>query len=165
MQKNKKVGNIYKISISESTHTYGRQIDNYIFTFFDLFVDTELSKDEIVSAKPLFSLGVHKDVFKKSRWELIGNIPLTDSEIANPPLFFKQDIGNASLCWIVNTKGEEKKVSPDLCIGLERLASWDYQQVEGRLRDVFLKRENKFAKSMEVTIPSYGSSEIVLNVL
>lgn len=152
MNKKQKIGNIFKVPFLENLNAYCRLIDNHIFTFYDVFTENELKGLDLIKLKKLFTIYIHKDVFKKSEWQLVDNLPLQDIELESSPSFFKQDVGNKKLCWIVNSNGEEKQVEPTECIGLEKLAVWDYEQVESRLRDHYYKQENKFVKHMQVKL-------------
>ena len=89
----------------------------------------------IEEANILFRLMVIKDAVTKGYWKKVG-IKELPKDLQVPVPFFKQEIGHPNDCSIIFVEGESiKKVTPNECVGMERFAVWEHDQVEQRLRD------------------------------
>lgn len=131
-----KIGQIFEIKLEEK-YAYCRIVSEGLFKFFDYFGHKLSACENIVDLKPLFSLYVHKSVFRQSKWNMLCLIELSSTEISNPPRFFKQDMHDLNSCWIVDILGNEIRCKPEDCIGMERPASWNYEDVEKGLKTYF----------------------------
>lgn len=118
----------------------------YDFNTTNPIYDLEL----IASKKVLFSVNVHKSAFKK--WEIIGRLPLPDEMKKYIPTCW-QSIGDPEDCIISDEDGNEKKVSPNECVGLETAAVWEDNHVEDRILDTIHGRKNVWYEMLKVKTP------------
>jgi len=155
-RKSPEVGTFFKIPLEINKNAYARLINAGLFSFYK--IDEEgRTNEEIMqllsSAFSIFSIYVHKDVFSKSNWQVLGYKPLEEHILNNMPVFFRQDIVDKTKCWIVSTvPGYKKAVTPQECINLEISAVWDFQTVEERLRDYFENKPNKWVEFYKVKL-------------
>jgi Immunity protein 26 len=151
MKKSSKPGTIYKIPLKEGAmFSYAKLVQRFVFKFYNIYTKKELGKEQIIMAETLFCTYVHKYVFTKSMWEPVFFDEIKQEE--SSPLFFKQDIQNKNLCWIVDVTGKEVPAKPQDCVELERLAVWDFEYIEERLLDYFEGRKNKHVEFMKVKL-------------
>lgn len=92
---------------------------------------------------------MHKSVL--DTWEIIGNAPLEDSLKQRPDVFM-QDLADFRKCRIIDSQGNERTAKPEDCIGLERAAVWEADNVEKRLLDSFMGRPNRAVEAMRVRL-------------
>jgi hypothetical protein len=68
-------------------------------------------------------------------------------------LYFRQNRRSLGSCVIVDADGNERKVPPAECVGLERSAVWSAENVESRLEDHYGGRPNGTVERMRVMLP------------
>ncbi|RAJ76825.1 hypothetical protein CLV59_108346 [Chitinophaga dinghuensis] len=81
---------------------------------------------------------------------MIGSATLSEEEMQRKIVFFRQGLLNLNDCWLVNLDGRETKVAPQDCIDVERLAVWDFEQVEERLRNLYMNKKDLLFEHMKV---------------
>jgi hypothetical protein len=126
--------------LSDGSFGYGRLLEYLYIAFYryrTLSPDSDLNR--IASAPVLFKTAVRKLAFDE--WELLGWREL-EEHLKQPLIRFTQDIGDPRLCTIFDTAGNERVVTPQECIGLERAVVWEKEAIEGRLLDSLLGRPN-----------------------
>jgi len=154
MAKRDHIGEVYTIPITENIRGYARVFRKYVFDVYNLCSEVPINVDEVVNSSIAFTVYVHVDVFKKSNWSSLGIVPLSEIEQQRNIIFFKQDIKDFDLCTLVDIAGNEYKSTPQECVGKERLAVWDHEHVEERLRNIYLKKKDLVVENMKVKIPS-----------
>jgi hypothetical protein len=87
----------------------------------------------------------------RQSWEVIGWRGL-EAHLAQPVVFFHQDVGNFRDCTIFDSAGNERAAEPRECIGLEREAIWEQHGIENRLLDTFMGRPNASMKHLKVRL-------------
>lgn len=134
-------GAFLRIKLSDGTFGYARVRQPPYTAFYDFQTQTPISDLELIASRPvLFTLGIRAISMK--HWEYIG-ISELQGEVTLPVMRYTQDIGNFRNCTIYDGTGMVKDVTPEECIGLERAASWEAEQVEERLLDAFMGRPNE----------------------
>ncbi len=106
-------------------------------------------KPEYVAKRVLFIVSVHWSAFK--RWVSIGRGPVDDTVQRGDE--YIQEVGNPMICRIFDNEGNERAGTPADCIGLERAAVWEANQVEERLLDALIGRPNRWAELLKVKLP------------
>lgn len=143
-----KEGAILKVPIDNHWHTYARIIVNKHHAFYDCKTDKDMSIDEILKCPVLFILGVYRNAVTTGRWKIIGYYPLED-RFMEEPTFFMQDVLNPSNISIYN-RGISRPASAREVKDLERLAVWEAEHVESRLRDYYAGRPNIWVDSLKL---------------
>ena len=142
-------GNIVSIDLGDGSRSFARVLKQPLLAFYDLKAEADLEPEVVVATEVLFKIWVVKYALSSGRWKTIGCLPL-EREISEPPTFFKQDPVDKSLSLYV--EGEEHPASLADCVGLERAAVWDPEQVEDRLRDHFAGRPNCWVESLKPSV-------------
>ena len=148
MPNKRTVGDIVKIPLGDGTHTYARVLPHASFAFYDSRVNRDLTVEDIVKKPILFFLAVMHYAVKKGRWSIVGHVPLTDG-LEAPPKFI-QDALNKSKFEIYYQDGQTRRATRHECIGLERAAVWEPEQVEDRLRDHYAGLKNRWVESLKL---------------
>lgn len=149
MRQKETIGAFVRVPIDETYHTYGRIINNLVYAFYDFRTESEISDFKLIEkSNILFKLIVHRSAVTKGYWKIIGLQELPE-DLKIPVPFFTQTIGNHNDCSIV-TDGNSIKVEPIDCIGLERLAVWEHDHVEQRLKDYYNGVRNNYAYALRL---------------
>ncbi|MDR3693813.1 immunity 26/phosphotriesterase HocA family protein [Mucilaginibacter sp.] len=136
MRQKEIIGAFLRVPIDEKDHTYGRIISKLVYAFYDFKTDLEITNLELIEkSNVLFKLIIHRDAVTKGYWKIIGIKELPE-DLKVPVPFFKQEIGNPDECSIV-AEDESRKATQQQCVGLERLAVWEHDHIEQRLRDYY----------------------------
>lgn len=134
-----KEGDVIAIDLGNLGYGYGRVLKSSLLAFYDV-VTKNLEQDlsAITSHSVLFKLFVMRYAFKSEKWHIIGNIELND-DLKQRVYFFKQDIidHSISIYYEEGIDGIEIPATYEDVKDLERLAIWDPEHVESRLRDYF----------------------------
>ncbi len=150
MNYSKNIGKIYKIPTASGIYCYAKLVNSIVFKFYKLYTEENITIEDIIKSETIFYASVHKAVFSKSKWEPV--LYETVNENESSPLFFKQDIKDKNLCWIVDITGKETIAKPEECAHLDVLAVWDYEGIEERLVDYFEGRINKFVEYYRIKL-------------
>ncbi|RAJ77246.1 immunity protein 26 of polymorphic toxin system [Chitinophaga dinghuensis] len=150
MKKKDHIGEVFRIPVEGKVHAYARVIRKLIFDVYAFFTEEEINIANLLERPVAFTIGLHVDVFKKSDWEVIGCVSLSEEETRRKIVFFRQGVLNLNDCWLVDLEGRETKVGPQDCIGVERLAVWDYEHVEERLRNLYMNKKDLMVEHMKV---------------
>jgi hypothetical protein len=136
-------GNLLRIQFGPTQFGFGRIISSRD-GFFE-FYDAQSSSPDTVPSEPLralpvlFTVCLHKSWTQRAGWDVIGR----DQEAlpAIPPQFMQGPEPGANIR-IVAHDGTVRGGSCDevLALGIERLAVWEDDHVEDRLRDHFAGR-------------------------
>jgi len=105
--------------------------------------------DRIASHPILFKTAVRH--LALDAWEFIGWRAL-EEHLTQPLVQFMQDIGDFRRCTIFDTAGNERDVTPEECVGLERAAVWEKEHIEERLLDAFEGRPNTAVEHLKVRL-------------
>jgi hypothetical protein len=128
-------------------HTYALMLESVDMAFFDARSTAELPIDEIVARPVLFRVAVHKSAYNTGRWLRVGAVPIPDALRGGVPEF-RQDPITGHL-EISDDEGVTfRDATLDECRGLERLAVWEPEHVEDRLRDHYAGVPNKWVESL-----------------
>ncbi len=100
-----------------------------------------------------FQVGIHVGVPGKGRFEIIEKPGLTQVDIDAMKPKFWQDIGNPFNCILLYPDGTEKKVTPEECIGLERIGAAEFRHVLWRIDAVFNNKPNPTLDVLKVKLP------------
>ena len=155
-----KPGTFYRIPLADGSFGYGRILGLVACAFYNYRTtspDSDL--DRIASMPVLFKIMVRHPALKA--WAVIGWRDL-EEHLAQPVVYFMQDIGDFRRCTIFDTAGNERDAEPQECIGLERAAAWEQHHVEERLLDAFMGRPNTSVEHLKVrfenAVPPKGMS-------
>jgi len=141
------VGAIVKIPLENDFWTYARILEVKM-AFYDAKTNQDLEISEIVQKPVLFFATVYDSAITKGFWEKIGKkLPLENHLLDLPPIY-RQDILNPKRFWI-HHKNQVLEVDREACLGLEVMATWNYENIEKRLNDHYAKRPNDFVDYMK----------------
>ena len=145
-------GTILRVDLDDQWHTYARILARVpMVAFYDCRVDAPIENLQAIIKHPvLFVLAVGVRAHK-GLWPKIGHVPLEAAPIPIPPQFM-QDIGTGQ-CQIVDEAFNARPVTPEECVGLERVAVWDATHVTERLRNHYAGRQNAHLEYMKVKLP------------
>lgn len=133
-------GTFLRIPLPDGSFAYGRVVATGDIAFYEhRTTEPAGDLDQIGSRPLLYTLSVR--FTDPSRWEDIGHRPL-EGTVAQPVVFFMQDLMDSSDCRIFDSEGMSRPATPEECIGLERSAVWEQHGVEQRLLDNFMGRPN-----------------------
>lgn len=154
MKKQKRtVGAIVKVPFNDGYHTYARILKDAHFAFYDCRTHNNMQKEisQIGSCQILFTIGVHNDVITSGRWQVLGLMKLEPHLSIPPPTFIQDSTDPTNISIYQN--GIEHPATIQDCIGLERLAVWDSEHVEERLRDHYSGQVNRWVELQKLIIP------------
>jgi hypothetical protein len=145
-------GLVVAVPLGDGFFGYGRTLRSPYAEFFDLrTTDADRpSSLEIAAGPVLFRTIVMQDVFRRSEWQRLEVVPLTEPETHRIHRFFKQDPLNdeLSIYWedpvTVPPTEHEIPATFEQIRGMERAAVWSAVHIEARLRDHFAGVPNKF---------------------
>ncbi|CAM2942720.1 immunity 26/phosphotriesterase HocA family protein [Vibrio neptunius] len=145
----RKIGDVVKIRLDNNEICFGHVLKEPLVAFYDMKVEAEsiVRIDDVVESPILFKVWVMNNAITSGRWEVIGNVELSES-LSEPVTFFKQDRINKKV-----TLYDDSKDIPSTyqeCLGLERASVWGANHIEDRLRDHYLGVENIWVKSLEL---------------
>jgi Domain of unknown function (DUF4259) len=148
-------GVLLRVDLDDRWHSYARMLARSPnFAFYDCRVSTPpVDVLSIVSRPVLFVLAVNERA-SSGHWLKIGQVPLEMAPVPIPNRFM-QDIGTDA-CQIVDEAFNTRSATPEECVGLERVAVWDPEHVEERLRDHYAGRPNAHLTYMKVRLPPSG---------
>jgi hypothetical protein len=125
-------GDFLRIPLSNGTFAYGRVIDDTYAAFYDYSTSEPEADLDVIQSKPvMFRIAVRRRP-GKDKWEVIGRRDL-EAELARPVVQFTQDLANPAKCVIFDSAGYERAATPQECVGIEKAAVWDADNVERRL--------------------------------
>jgi len=151
------MGDFIKIELGDNMVAYARVIVNGIFAFYKIDHPSDDNielMEQIRKSEPIFRLVVNDSAVLEGRWKIFGYSPVEPEILANPPVFFRQDIVDPKRCWLITmTPGFKKPIAPEECVNMEMEAVWDDpEQVEDRLRDYLNGKPNKWAERLKVKL-------------
>ncbi len=145
-----KPGSFLRIPLADGSFGYGRVISPTHDAFYEYRTESPDSDLDRIASKPiLFKVSVRHLV--PSSWEIIGRRKIEES-LAQPIVYYMQDIGDFRQCTILDSVGNSRSAEPQECVGLERMAVWDGHHVEERLLDTFMGRPNGVVERMKVRL-------------
>lgn len=147
LRQRRKEGSFVKIPLGQGKFGYGRVLEEPLFAFYSIVSETCIDLDKIVSSPILFKINVMNYAITKGVWEIIGFKPL-ESQLQERVNFFRVDALSGEL--FVYTYDRERPATHSECIGMERLAVWDPEHVEDRLRDHIAGLPNKWVESLKL---------------
>lgn len=142
------LGDIVEIDLGQEFMAYARVLEEGLFAFYDSRARQPLAMDDITARAVLFIVPVMAYAVTRARWKVVGNAPLDDT-LQNPPPLFWQDVLDPDSFKLYD-KGKFRPATREQCMGLERLAVWDPEHVEDRLRDHYLGRPNDSVESLKI---------------
>src|SRR5690242_13286620 len=147
-------GSIVRIELSINKVVYGRLLPGFKICIYDFLnkSDTNISIEEIIQKKTLVFVSIYKSVIVDGFFEIIGYKKLEVEEIDNIPPFFHQEIGDFTQCTLSWVDGTEKRVTPDECVGLERLVVWDAITLIQRIEDYYINKKNPYVELYKVIL-------------
>jgi hypothetical protein len=148
MRQQRRIGDIYRIDLGDSTHCYAMALAEASFAFFDFRTSDDHEVNEIRDMPVLFKIAVMKHAVTRGRWKRVGHVSLSDAE-ARPPAKFIRD----RLCrgkYQIYENGQIRNATREECEGLEAAAVWEPEHVEDRLRDFYAGRPNKWVESLRL---------------
>ncbi len=128
-------------------HTYALMLEGVDMAFFDSRSTMDLVIEEIVGRPVLFRLAVHKSAFNTGRWPKVGFASVPESLVGRVPRF-RQDAINGRLSISEDGGVTFRAATLDECRNLERLAVWEPEHIEDRLRDHYAGVPNKWVESL-----------------
>ncbi|MCC7454242.1 MAG: immunity 26/phosphotriesterase HocA family protein [Crocinitomix sp.] len=145
-----KIGTYLQISLNDGSYAYGRVLWEPYIAFYSLRTEEPSSDLEVIDSSPvLFKLAVR--IPSNMQWVNIGHRELS-VELRKPVVQFMQSIADFRKCIVFDSAGEERSVTPEECVGLERAAVWDLQHIEKRILDTFEGRPNLSEMSSRVRL-------------
>jgi hypothetical protein len=147
-----KIGDVYKISVSKDTFCFAQIVHIGLIRIFTNFFDFSALFPNIISElsqEDSFVVFVHKSYASDQNWSFQGNYSLVSTEL---PLFFRQDIFDFEKCMIIDVFGNQRKVMPHDCLGLERAAIWDPEHVVKRLNNLRYRIEDENVKILSLRL-------------
>ncbi|MGN6497625.1 MAG: Imm26 family immunity protein [Tsuneonella sp.] len=148
----RRVGDLLKVNLADGRHSYAQVADEPLIVFFDGAFTEDASLDVVITLPVLFRIWVHNDAVRNGTWSVVGNLPLSPDNAAEP-YFFKQDAVTGALALYHSSfadTGWERSASATECYGLECAAVWDPEHVEDRLRDYYAGRPNQWVESLRI---------------
>lgn len=136
-----------KIPLGEC-YAYGRVLEEPDYAFYDVCSQGDLGPEEIAKREILFRVAAMKRAETSGRWSIIGYAPL-EPVLQEPGRYFRQDALDPRKLWIY-VEGSEVPATWEECQSLERVAVWEPEHIEDRLRDHFAGRPNKWVESMRL---------------
>lgn len=143
-RRNWEPGNVVLVTLPNEKHCYGRVLDLYVIGFYGLQSDEVLPVADVITCEVIFKIWVMRYSISRRHWSVLGRIPLEEA-LQVRPKFFKQDLITGALTTTYDAT-EETPAMREECEHLERLAVWDPQHVESRLRDYFAGVPNGFVE-------------------
>ena len=68
---------IFKVDLDDTSHTYGRVIDDANYAFYDCLRQGQIKDlDRVVTSPILFITAVYRYAIRKGRWQVVGHRPL-----------------------------------------------------------------------------------------
>ncbi|KFE60896.1 hypothetical protein DB31_4809 [Hyalangium minutum] len=139
-----------RVPLADGSFGYGRVLKPPHDAYYGYRTETPDSDLKRIAAQPiLFKISVRH--LEERRWTLIGWREM-EEQFSQPIVQFMQDIGNFRDCTIFDTAGHERSAEPQECVGLERLAVWEEENVEERLLDAFMGRPNASVEHLKVRL-------------
>jgi Immunity protein 26 len=146
-------GSVFEIQIGNNLFAYGIIGKMRIYHYFDVFSPFRLNVKDLKSKHVLFAAWTYRLAITRNRWRIVGKLPLI-GELAKVPLFFEQN-RFAPEELFVGTDGSDRKIATyEECVGLEHLAIWQPEHIEGRLLDSYYKRPNEWVEHLKLVKPS-----------
>lgn len=145
--KKRKVGDLVKIPLGDGMHTYAHVLQEASFAVYDCRVADELAVEQVVGRPVLFFVAVMDHALKKGRWTIVGHSPL-DDRLRRPPTFIQDPLNKNSFSIYEN--GQIKPSTREQCVGLERMAVWEPEHVEERIRDQYAGHNNKWVELLKM---------------
>jgi len=143
-------GSFLRVPLADGSFGYGRVLKPPHDAYYNYRTETPDPDLERIASQPiLFKISVRH--LEKRGWKLIGWRKL-EEQFSQPIVQFMQDIGNFRECTIFDTAGNERSAEPPECVGLERLAVWEEENVEERLLDTFMGRPNASVEHLKVRL-------------
>lgn len=133
-------GDILLIKYNEKKYLYGRLYVKQVLAIFDIWQDNDtniLDLENIISKKIFCYLPISDSVLKEPDLRVLYNVQLTDVDKAQQPPEYWQDIGDPTNCILLYPDGREVKVTPEKCIGLEKVSSFAFIHVKQRIKKHF----------------------------
>jgi hypothetical protein len=122
-------------------------LESVDMAFFDARSTSDLRIEEIVGRPVLFRLAVHKSAYADGRWPKVGSAPVPEGLLGGVPRFM-QDAITGRLSISEDGGVTSRPATFDECRDLERLAVWEPEHVEDRLRDHYAGVPNKWVESL-----------------
>lgn len=133
-------GDIVRVKIDETCHTYARVLNHSDLAFYDLVSEQEVEAlNSIVSRPVLFRAIVNYRGVEGGLWPIIGNLPLEDS--LQNSIYYLTDVTDPNYFRICEN-GEIRDATVEECKGLEVHAIWDPVHIEQRLKDHYAGKPN-----------------------
>ncbi len=143
-------GAIVRIEIDGLYHVYGRLLKKPYIEFYDSRSnEDQIDLEEVVKKPVLFTLCVYDDAVTKGRWKIVGKALVKSDDMKIPLMFMQKPIPPYD-CSVIDAFGNKTKSSIDQCRGLERVAAWEPEHVEERLRDFYLGNSNRWVELLKL---------------
>jgi hypothetical protein len=141
------IGDIVKIPLGDGTHTYARVLPEASLAFYDSRETKELAVEDVIKNPILFFVAVMHHAIKKGRWPIVGHVALND-DLQVPPRFIQDALDKNR--FEIYEDGKIIRATRHECVELERMAVWEPEHVEDRLRDHYAGRTNKWLESLKM---------------
>ncbi len=134
-----KEGDIVKVAINNTEHTYMRIVVNRLCAFYDFKTVQDVHDlNEIVSKPVLFIIIVHNEYLKEGEWIKVGNLPL-EEYLKMEPNFFIKHIRPRGMphSFTIFINGDDIPATWEECKDLEPSAVYTAPNVRERLHDFY----------------------------
>jgi Immunity protein 26 len=143
----KKEGDIFRVELDESRHSYAVALKHPLFAFLDIMTDSELSVNSIENLKVIFAVCVMDYATKSGIWDKVGHTEVF-KDYLDDYRFFKQDSISGRLTSYRDRDGDEFPIDYKTASTMEAAAVWDPHHIEERIRDHFAGKPNKWVEAL-----------------
>lgn len=142
-------GDVVRIDLGDGRHTYGVLLVNPYVAVYDMVTTGEtVERAEVLDRPILFVVAVYN---VGRAWPVVGKVP-EERALPAVPEQFMQDVADPSRCEIIDVNGNVRPATPQECVGLERAAVWEPEDVVERIRDHYAGRPNRHLEYMKVRL-------------
>lgn len=127
------VGNVLAVPVGHGVTCFALTLPEADFAFFGPEAVDDVMSVRLFEHPVLFRVAVHKSAWNGGRWPKRAKLALP-AELQQPAPTFIQDALDPGRFGLY-VGGEIRPASRSECEGLERMAVWEPEQVEDRLRD------------------------------
>lgn len=147
MKQRRKTGNFLSIPDGEGGYFFGRELREGMVAFYDAKSAFPLAPDKLADRPILFAVAVMNHAIARGRWRILGHAPL-EPRLMAPVDCFMQDAINGKFS-IYKEGGVIIPATRAEIEGLERVAAWEPEHVEERLRDHYANWKNRWVEQLK----------------
>lgn len=148
-------GSYFLINLNNSRFQLGRILKKPLMVIYDKQFENipNFNKKIALNSKTLFIVPIASRSIENNIFKIIGHDNITKEELELLPPQFHQKLTNLNRCTLVYFDGREVSATPQECIGLEAIGSWDVEHVIERIEDHYKGKPNINYELTKVKIP------------